>query len=108
MSKPNRGAFKPKTALTTEATESRETHESSANAHLEMPQIIYEDQDEQTSTKKCCQRAQTVDLESRLTSLESKLDLVIDVLLKEMSGGLKQGPEGLARAIRNSVSPKDA
>jgi hypothetical protein len=42
------------------------------------------------------------ELETRVLLLENKLKTLINVITKEMSSGLKQGPEGLARAIKNS------
>jgi len=42
------------------------------------------------------------ELETRVLLLENKLKTLINVITKEMSAGLKQGPEGLARAIKNS------
>jgi hypothetical protein len=42
------------------------------------------------------------ELETRVLLLENKLKTLINVITKEMASGLKQGPEGLGRAIKNS------
>lgn len=42
------------------------------------------------------------ELETRVLLLENKLKTLINVITVEMSTGLKKGPEGLARAIKNS------
>ena len=42
------------------------------------------------------------ELETRVLLLENKLKTLINVITTEMASGLKQGPEGLGRAIKNS------
>jgi len=95
----NRGFFKKKSDLVPDETPAPGGAEiisfEAAAPHSHLAEVAHED-DRDVLLEKIDR------LEARVQELETKLQLLVTLLTREMSTGLRMGPEGLGRALQGS------